>query len=135
MFDTKIAIVVREDLLDWQKLNMTAFLASGLIGSEEDILGDPYVDADQNHYNPLVVQPMIVLAAASDLLPTIYDRGMRRELRMSLFIDDMFSTGHDAANRAAVAKYPAEDLPLAGLAFRGAKNVVDKVTKGARMHP
>lgn len=29
-FDTKIAIVVRADLPTWQKLNMTAFLASGI---------------------------------------------------------------------------------------------------------
>ncbi|MFE2031477.1 DUF2000 family protein, partial [Streptomyces hygroscopicus] len=27
---TKIAIIVRTDLADWQKLNVTAFLASGL---------------------------------------------------------------------------------------------------------
>lgn len=29
-FDTKIAIVLREDLPVWQKLNMTAFLVSGI---------------------------------------------------------------------------------------------------------
>jgi hypothetical protein len=28
MFDTKIAIVVRDDLAIWQKLNVTAFLTS-----------------------------------------------------------------------------------------------------------
>ena len=29
-FDTKIAIAVRSDLAVWQKLNVTAFLASGI---------------------------------------------------------------------------------------------------------
>jgi hypothetical protein len=29
-FDTKIAIVVREDLAAWQKLNVAAFLSGGL---------------------------------------------------------------------------------------------------------
>ncbi len=29
-FDTKIAIAVRGDLEPWQKLNVTAFLASGI---------------------------------------------------------------------------------------------------------
>ena len=29
-FDTKIAIVLRDDLETWQKLNVTAFLASGV---------------------------------------------------------------------------------------------------------
>ena len=29
-FDTKIAIAVRGDLANWQQLNVTAFLASGV---------------------------------------------------------------------------------------------------------
>ena len=32
-FDTKIAIAVRADLEPWQKLNVTAFLASGIAAS------------------------------------------------------------------------------------------------------
>jgi hypothetical protein len=31
MFDTKFAIVVRQDLEVWQKLNVTAFLTSGIV--------------------------------------------------------------------------------------------------------
>ena len=40
MFDTKIAIVVREDLATWQKLNVTAFLTSGIVGASEGLLGN-----------------------------------------------------------------------------------------------
>ena len=32
VFVTKIAVVIRDDLPVWQKLNMTAFLASGVAG-------------------------------------------------------------------------------------------------------
>lgn len=39
MFDTKIALVVREDLATWQKLNVTAFLTSGIVGANEGLLG------------------------------------------------------------------------------------------------
>ena len=39
MFETKIAIVVREDLLVWQKLNVTAFLTSGVLGADSSLLG------------------------------------------------------------------------------------------------
>ena len=63
MFDTKIAIVVREDLLTWQKLNVTAFLTSGVVGANEGLLGERYEDAAGNAYSPLVVQPTIVLRA------------------------------------------------------------------------
>jgi hypothetical protein len=39
-FDTKIAIVVREDLAPWQKLNVTAFLSGGLAGSYPEIVAN-----------------------------------------------------------------------------------------------
>lgn len=68
MFDTKIAIVVREDLATWQKLNVTAFVTSGIVGANPSLVGEPYQDASGNLYNPLVVQPMIVLSADSSTI-------------------------------------------------------------------
>src|SRR3954447_19115164 len=102
MFDTKIAIVVRDDLATWQKLNVTAFLTSGLIGAGTGLIGEPYENAAGNRYNALAVQPMIVLAADREQIAAIYRRAMERGTRLSLYIEDMFATGHDAANRAAV---------------------------------
>lgn len=134
MFDTKIAIVVRDDLAPWQELNVTAFLTSGIVGADRDLLGEPYEDADGNRYNPLVVQPMIVLSANADAIRTIYRRAMDRRVRLSLYIEEMFSTGHDAANRAVVRQHRPDALNVVGLALREDKKLVDKITKGARMH-
>ena len=39
MFDTKIAIIIRDDLATWQKLNVTAFLMSGITGANLGIVG------------------------------------------------------------------------------------------------
>ena len=47
-FDTKIAIVVRDDLATWQKLNVTAFLTSGVTGADQSLLGEDYQDAVGN---------------------------------------------------------------------------------------
>jgi hypothetical protein len=47
----------------------------------------------------------------------------------------MFSTGHDAANRAVVEGVPGAGLDLVGLGVHGPKNAVDKILKGARLHP
>lgn len=135
MFDTKIAIVVREDLAVWQKLNITAFLTSGIVGAAEGLLGEPYEDAAGNTYNPLAIQPMIVLGADSDTVRAIYRRAMERGVRLSLYIEDMFKTAHDAANRETVKRYRPEEMNVVGLALRDDKKVVDKITKGARMHP
>ena len=54
---------------------------------------------------------------------------------MALFTADLFATGGDGANRAAVAAVAGEDLDLVGIAVHGPRNAVDKVVKGARMHP
>jgi hypothetical protein len=134
IFDTKIAIVVRDDLAMWQKLNVTAFLTSGVVGATEGLLGENYEDAVGNIYNPLVIQPMIVLSADAETIKTIYKRAMERGVRLSLYIDEMFSTTHDAANRAAVKQWEPDSMNVVGLALREDKKLVDKITRGARMH-
>jgi hypothetical protein len=134
IFDTKISVVVREDLATWQKLNVVAFLTSGVIGANPGLLGQPYEDAAGNLYNPLLIQPTIVLSADRETIKTIYERAMERRIRFSLYIEDMFSTGHDAANRATVKQYAPDAMNVVGLALREDKKLVDKITKGARMH-
>jgi hypothetical protein len=69
-FDTKIAVVLRDDLEVWQRLNV-----------------------------------------------------------------DLFTTGNDRDNRAAVRAVRRTDLDLAGLAVYGPRNAVDKIVKGAHLHP
>lgn len=117
MFDTKIAIVVRDDLAVWQKLNVTAFLTSGIVGATEGLLGEPYEDAAGNTYNPLAIQPMIVLGADAETVAAIYRRAMERRVRLSLYIEEMFETGHDAANRATVKRCRPEEMKVVGLAL------------------
>jgi hypothetical protein len=134
MFDTKIAIVVRDDLAAWQKLNVTAFLTSGVLGARAELLGEDYEDADGNRYLPLLVQPMIVLSADAAGLKKIHRRGLDRGARLALYTAEMFATGHDAANRAAVKQYAAGDLDIVGIALRDEKKTVDKITRGAKMH-
>ena len=63
MFDTKIAIVVRDDLPVWQKLNVTAVLMRGIVCAAPGIIGERYKDAAGNLYSSLCIQPVIVLAA------------------------------------------------------------------------
>ncbi len=135
MFETKIAIVLRDDLAAWQALNVTAFLATGLAASAPELVGQPYIDRDGNHYHPMMIQPMIVLAADADLMRTIHRRTLERNVAAAAYVEEMFSTGHDAANRAVFAQFAPEDAKLVGLAFRTDKKIADKITKGARMHP
>lgn len=134
MFDTKIAIVVRDDLATWQKLNVTAFLMSGIVGASPEIIGDPYQDAGNNSYHSLCIQPIIVLSAGQDTLKTIHRRALERKVPCGLYIEEMFSTGHDAANRAIFAEHGPDGARVVGIALHEEKKIVDKVTKGAKMH-
>ena len=83
---------MRWDFATWQKLNVVAFLVSGVIGAKTGLVGEPYEDAAGDTYNPLMIQPMIILAADRDTLKTIYGRAMERRVRLSLCIEDMFTT-------------------------------------------
>lgn len=135
MFDTKIAIVIRDDLATWQKLNVTAFLTSGITAQSPTIIGEAYRDAAGNVYNPMSIQPVVVLAADQETLRTIHRRSLEREITVSAYIEEMFATGHDVANRAVFAEFQPDDARLVGIALRADKKIVDKITKGAKMHP
>ena len=134
MFDTKIAIVLRSNLASWQKLNVTAFLSSGIAGQYPDIIGEPYRDRAGNLYNALSVQPIIVLSADEETMAVIHRRSLERGVTSSLFIEEMFATGHDAANRAVFSDFAPDDAKVVGIALRADKKIVDKITKGATMH-
>jgi hypothetical protein len=134
MFDTKIAIVLRDDLAPWQALNITAFLTSGIVAQYPAVIGEPYRDAAGNVYNALSIQPVVVLSADQETLRSIHRRSLEREVTVSLYVEEMFSTGHDAANRAVFAQFSPEDARVVGIAMRAEKKTVDKITKGAKMH-
>jgi hypothetical protein len=134
-FETKIAIVVRADLAVWQQLNVTAFLASGVAAAFGDTIGKPYEDGSGNRYLELFRQPVLVYAADTASLGLVRERAVSREMATAIYTEDMFSTGHDEANRAVVRDVPAAELRLAGIAVYGPRNAVDKACKGLSLHP
>ena len=134
-FDTKIAVVLRDDLEVWQRLNVTAFLVSGIGWRVPEVIGEPYEDADGTEYLPMFRQPVLVFTGGKEALAASHERAVGRGLAASVFTADLFATGNDRDNRAAVRAVRAADLDLVGLAVYGPRNAVDKVTKGARMHP
>jgi hypothetical protein len=134
-FDTKIAVLLREDLETWQRLNVTAFLVSGLGTVVPEVVGEPYADADGTAYLPMFRQPVLVFEGAKENLTAAHTRALSRDLPTAVFTSDLFRTGNDRDNRTAVRAVGAADLDLVGLALHGPRNAVDKVLKGARMHP
>ena len=133
-FDTKIAVLLRDDLATWQRLNVTAFLVSGLGTARSEVIGEPYQDADGTTYLSMFRQPVMVFEATADVLTAAHGKAVDRGLALSIFTADLFATGNDADNRAAVRSVATAKLDLVGIAVYGPRNAVDKVTKGATMH-
>ena len=134
-FDTKIAVLLRDDLAGWQRLNVTAFLVSGIAGTHPEVIGEPYEDADGTRYLPMFRQPVMVFEGSKEFMATAHERALSREIEHSVFTQDLFATGNDGENRAAVKAVPTTELDLVGIAVYGPKNAVDKILKGAAKHP
>jgi hypothetical protein len=134
-FDTKIAVILLDDLAVWQKTNATAFLVSGIAGTDPGVVGEPYRDASGNEYLPMFVQPVLVYAADAAGLRRAYERATSRGVKPAIYTRELFTTNHDEANRAAVARVAAEDLDLVGIALRAERKTVDKIVDRLRFHP
>ena len=132
-FETKIIIAVRDDLEPWQQLNITAFLMSGIVGENYEIIGKRYKDAQGNDYSAISSQPVIILYASSTVLRNIRLRALSREVKTAVYIEEMFKTGHDEANRKVFAEHAPDKENTVGVAYRADKKIADKISKGAKM--
>lgn len=135
MFDTKVALIVRDDLAGWQRLNVTAFLATGVAAAAPEVLGEPYLDAAGNRYGNMLGQPILVFQADLPGLQAAHKVALERALTIIPYVFSMFSTGHDEANRQAFLAEDPGNLNLVGLGLRGPKKAVDKAIKGLALHP
>jgi hypothetical protein len=135
-FDTKVAVVVRDDLAVWQRLNVTAFLMAGVTAQAgPEAIGEDYVDGDERRYLPLLVQPVLVFESPAAKLKTVRERAERRGTPVAIYTMEMFSTGKDEDNRAAVKAVPTEELDLVGLAVRAPHRDADAILRGLARHP
>ncbi len=131
-FETKIALVIRSDLEGWQKMNVAAFLSSGVAAAFPACIGEPYEDASGTVYHPLIGQPVLIYGGDNAALARALHRALSRNVQAAVYTADMFKTTHDAANRAAVKAVARTELDLVGLAFRADRKIIDKVVDGLK---
>ena len=133
-FDTKIAVVIRIDLAPWQKLNVAAFLTSGIAAAFPGCIGEPYQDGSGTPFLALIGQPILIYGADGPALSRALERALARGVTPAVYTEDMFKTTHDAANREAVRAVQRADLNLVGLAMRAERKVIDKIADGLKFH-
>jgi hypothetical protein len=105
-------VILRDDLPTWQKLNATLFLVSGIAATNPDTVGPPYEDGSGGTYLPMFRQPGLVFSATREEVRRAFDRARQHGIEMAIFTDELFTTGHDDANRAAVRAVAQEALSL-----------------------
>lgn len=132
---TKIAVVVRDDLATWQRLNVAAFVASGMGTRHPELIGSDYQDATGVEYLPKFVHPVVVYVAGAEETRAAHRNAVDRGLTVGVYTEEMFATGNDVDNRAVVAAVPTDKLAVVGIAVYGGRNAVDKALKGLRLHP
>jgi len=132
-WETKVAVIIREDLQTWQKINVTAFTIGGIAGIP-GMLGKPYEDKDGKTYLPMLRQPVLVFAAPKEKMHRVYERALAQEVSFSIYTEELFATSNDEDNRAEVKKVASDALNLVGLALYGDRKAIDRVVKGLKFH-
>jgi hypothetical protein len=134
LFDTKVAVVIRNNLEAWQKLNVASFLTGGVAAAFPECIGDAYEDALGTKYLALIGQPILIYGADGPALSRALDRALSRNVTPAIYTEDMFKTTHDAANREVVRAVARADLNLVGIAMRAERKVIDKIVDGLKFH-
>ena len=115
-------------------MNVTAFTISGIAGTQE-VMGKEYEDGSNRKYLPMIMQPILIFSAGRDEIRMVYAKAVSRDVVMTIYTEELFSTPNDDANRTAVRAVGSDDLKLVGMALRGRKKPMDRILKGLTLHP
>ena len=135
MYETKIALVIKNGLQPWQKLNVAAFLASAVAIRFPDTHGKEFINASGSVYLPFIRQPILIYGAETDAdIRRAFNRAKERGLHIGLYTGPLFSTKNEAQNHLEIAKATDENHVLVGLAIYGENKKVAKALDGLRFH-
>jgi hypothetical protein len=135
MHENKIAIILRDDLKNWQKLNVTAFLAGAVAIGFPELHGRHLVTASGNTYMPFFKQPVLVYKAESgEQMQRVFKRAKERELNIGIYSYPLFSTMNEDDNLQEIAKYTDDEQDLVGLIIYGDNKKVNKAIDGLKFH-
>ena len=121
-YENKIALVVKKDLLNWQKLNVASFLGSSIAIKFPETHGEPFVNASESEYLPFLKHPILIYKAESQSeIDRVFSRAKERELHLGIYTNALFATKNENENHVEIGKYTDENHELAGIIIYGQK--------------
>lgn len=136
MYDKKIALVIKNDLADWQKLNVAAFLASAVAIQFPETHGKAFTNASGSVYPPFMKHPILIYKAdTGDQVKRVFQRAKERGIHIGIYTSPLFGTKNEEENHIEIAKCTDEQQDLAGIILYGENKKVDKAIDGLKFHP
>lgn len=135
MYENKIAVVLLNQLAQWQKLNVTAFLASSVAIAFPETHGAPLVSASGSQYLPFMKHPVLVYAADNaEQIRRAFNRATERELHVGIYTKELFATKNEEGNLTEIAARMDAELDLVGIVIYGENKKVDKALDKLKFH-
>lgn len=135
VYENKVAIVVNNDLKDWQKLNVVSFLASSIPIKFSETHGKEFVNKSNSVYLPFIKHPIMIYAADStDEIKRAFKRAKERELAIGIYTEPLFSTKCEEENLIEISKYDDNNQLLVGMIVYGISKKVNKAFDGLKLH-
>ena len=134
-YENKIAIVIKNDLESWQKLNVASFLASSVAIQFPDTHGKPFINASKSDYLPFIKHPILIYKADTDAeIKRAFNRAKERELNIGIYTASLFATKNEEENLIEIAKYKDDEQNLVGIVVYGDSKKVNKALDSLKFH-
>lgn len=135
MYDKKVAIVIKEGLLPWQKLNVVSFLAGSIAIQFPETHGEDFITADNVRFLPFIKHPTLIYKAEnSEKMQRAFRRSRDRELAIGIYTQPLFDTRSGEESVKEIASHTIDDLDLVGIIIYGENKKVDKALDGLKFH-
>ena len=134
-YENKIAIVIKNDLMDWQKLNVASFLASSVAIKFPETHGKMFVNASNSEYLPFIKHPILVYKADEQAqINSAFSRAKQRDLQIGIYTNPLFATKNEEENHIEIGKFTDENQELVGIIIYGDNKKVNKALNGLKLH-
>ena len=135
MYDKKVAIVIKDDLMQWQKMNIVSFLASSVAISFPETHGGSFITSDNVKFLPFIKHPILIFKAeTTEKLLRAFQRARDRELEIGVYTKQLFDTRSEEENIKEIATRTINELDLVGIIVYGENKKVDKAIDGLKFH-